>query len=73
MVDTGEMTGSLDQMLLKMSEFYEEEGKLRARQMVNVVSILCLLTVAVYIGYIVISFYIKTYAGIGSELQDLAE
>ena len=57
MMSTGETTGSLDQMLTKMSEFYEEEGKLRARQTANVMGVAVMLGVGIYVGYIVIGFY----------------
>lgn len=67
MMSTGESTGSLDQMLTKMSEFYEEEGKLRAKQTANVVGVLVMLGVGCYIGYIVITFYVGYFQAIFRE------
>lgn len=64
MVATGETTGSLDQMLTKMSEYYEDEAATRSVKMGQVVGVLLGLLVAVYIGYIVITFYMGYYGGI---------
>lgn len=67
MIQTGETTGNLDQMLGKMSDYYEDEASTRATQMGHVVGVVLALLVAVYIGYIVISFWIGHYSGIGTE------
>ena len=57
MVATGETTGNLDHMLTKMSEFYEDEAATRSAQTAQVVGVVLFLLVAIYIGYVVISFY----------------
>jgi len=57
MVATGETTGNLDQMLTKVSEFYEQEATTRATQTAQVVGVVLFLMVAIYIGYIVIGFW----------------
>jgi type IV pilus assembly protein PilC/MSHA biogenesis protein MshG len=57
MIHTGEMTGELDHMLNRMAEFYEEEGKTKARQAAILTGVVAFLAVAIYVGYIVISFY----------------
>lgn len=58
MVSTGEMTGSLDGMLDKISSFYEGEAKVRAEQLGRVTGVVAFLVVAIYVGTIVISFFI---------------
>jgi type IV pilus assembly protein PilC/MSHA biogenesis protein MshG len=68
MISTGEQTGSLDQMLNKMADYYEDEGKTRAQQLGQVFGVAVLLGVAVYVGFIVISFYMGYFGGITKEL-----
>jgi type II secretory pathway component PulF len=57
MVRTGEMTGDIDKMLTRSSEFYIEESKVRQHQLAIVVGVIVSLIVAIYIGYLVISFW----------------
>src|SRR5438105_1088062 len=38
MVETGERTGNMDQMLLHMSGFYEDEAETRAKQIAQIFS-----------------------------------
>ncbi len=57
MVSTGETTGNLDQMLGKMSDFYEDEAATRSTQTAQVVGVLLGLLVAIYIGFVVITFW----------------
>jgi type II secretory pathway component PulF len=57
MIETGERTGNLDQMLGKMSEFYEGESEVRSVQLAQVVGVAVFLAVALYIAYIVIGFW----------------
>ena len=59
MMATGETTGNLDSMIMKASEYYEDEGKVRARQMAVAVGVFVLLAVLCYMGYIVISFWMS--------------
>ncbi len=66
MVRTGETTGNLDQMLTKMSEFYEDESTTRSQQLGQTVGVVVGLCVAIYIAYIVITFYMGYYSGISS-------
>jgi type IV pilus assembly protein PilC/MSHA biogenesis protein MshG len=66
MVQTGETTGNLDQMLNKMSEFYEDEVQTKSTQLAYVVGVLLGLAVAVYIAFIVINFYTGYFSGIQS-------
>lgn len=65
MTQTGEMTGNLDQMLEKMSEYYEEEGAVRARQAAIIFGAAVLLGTGVYVAYVVVKFY----SGMGMQYQ----
>jgi MSHA biogenesis protein MshG len=65
MVATGERTGNLEQMVEKMSEFYEDEATVKATQVATWVGVIVFLFVALYIGYIVITFY----TGMGQDLS----
>ncbi len=67
MVATGETTGSLDQMLDKVSEYYEGEATVRAQQTAQVLGVAIALLVMIYIGYIVITFYTGYYGGMMKE------
>ncbi|HTQ11067.1 MAG TPA: type II secretion system F family protein, partial [Fimbriimonadaceae bacterium] len=66
MVDTGERTGNLDSMLLRMSTFYEDDSETRARQVAQIVSVILLLLVAVYVCVILVMAYTKL---IGTEMS----
>jgi type IV pilus assembly protein PilC/MSHA biogenesis protein MshG len=57
MLSTGETTGNLDQMLGKMSDYYQEEAKTRSIQLGHFMGVLAFLIVAIYIAYIVVTFY----------------
>ncbi len=69
MADTGEQTGNLDGMLQKVSEYYEQEAETRATQLGWIFGVLCLLAVAVYVGYV----YITNLAGIGGHYQEMVD
>ena len=64
MVRTGETTGNLDLMLSKVGEFYEDEAQTRSVQTAWILGVVCLLAVAVYVGYIVITFYVGHFSGV---------
>ncbi|RYG33858.1 type II secretion system F family protein, partial [bacterium] len=66
MVGTGETTGSLDKMLQKMSEFYEEDAEAKAYKLGQITGVVVGLCVAIYIGFIVISFWTGYYGGMMS-------
>lgn len=63
MVDTGERTGNVDQMLLRMSSFYEDEAETRAKQIAQIFSVVLLILVALYVLYVVFTFYSRLYSG----------
>lgn len=66
MLSTGEQTGNLDQMLNKMSDYYQDEAKTRSIQLGHFMGVLAFLVVAIYIAYIVVTFY----QGMGTTLND---
>ena len=66
MVATGESTGNLDSMLGKVGDFYIAEAEVRQVQLGYAVGVLLGLLVAIYIGYIVISFY----TGFGNDVTE---
>lgn len=68
MMRTGETTGNVDMMMQKMADFYEDEANTRAIQMGHIFGVVCLICVAIYIGYIVISFWSGYAAGFGGEM-----
>lgn len=64
MVGTGEQTGNLDHMLQKVGDFYIAEAEVRQIQLGYAVGVLLGLLVAIYIGYIVVSFW----SGFGNDV-----
>jgi type II secretory pathway component PulF len=71
MTATGEMTGNLDHMLGKMSEFYEGEAQTRAVQFGYIFGVLCLLAVCIYVGYVVITFYVGHFTRLTDQINML--
>jgi type II secretory pathway component PulF len=57
MTQTGETTGRIDDMLDKVADYYEGESSQRAHQLAMILGVVCFLAVAVYVGYLVITFY----------------
>lgn len=57
MTRTGEMTGNLDEMLIKMSEYYEDEGQTKARHSATVLGVLALVVVGGFVLYVAMQFY----------------
>ncbi len=69
MVATGENTGSIGQMMDKVAEYYEEEGKLRSHQAGYILGVLVFLGVAIYVAIIVLQFYAGYFSGIMREVD----
>ena len=70
MVGTGESTGNLDAMLQKVGDFYIAEAEVRQVQLGYAVGVLLGLLVAIYIGYIVISFYTGFGADVTEQIKE---
>lgn len=63
MVRTGEMTGNMEEMMVKMSEYYEDEGAVQTRQMAMILGVVAFLVVAVYVLILLITFYSGYFGG----------
>ncbi len=70
MMSTGETTGDLDGMLGKMSEFYVAEAEVRQVKLGQVFGVVVALVVAIYIGYIVITFWQEYGQGVTQQVND---
>jgi type II secretory pathway component PulF len=66
MFRTGETAGRLDEMLDRMADFYEAEGKLKTRQAALIFGTAVFLLVAILVAVQVISFWTGHYAGVSS-------
>jgi type II secretory pathway component PulF len=69
MVATGERTGNLDQMLHQVAQYYEDEGETRSTQFGYTIGVVVGLLVAVYIAYVVITFYMGRAAGFQQQMN----
>ncbi len=69
MLQTGETSGNIDTMLERAAEHYEQEATMRSNQLAVTMGVVCMVVVAIYVGYIVISFYT---GGFAAPLQDAA-
>ena len=70
MMNTGETTGDLDGMLGKMSEFYVAEAEVRQLKLGQVFGVVVALVVAIYIGYIVITFWQEYGQGVSGSINE---
>lgn len=66
MLRTGEQTGNLDAMMLKVSDHLEGEAETRAHQYSHLFATGVYLAVAVLVGFAVVSFYAGYASGFGS-------
>lgn len=57
MCAAGEQSGNLDEMLTKVAEYYEDEGKTRSDQMATLLGVFCLLAVGIYVGFLLVQAY----------------
>lgn len=71
MLKTGETTGNVEEMLAKVSEFYEDEGRTRSVQFAYAFGVLALLAVGVYVAYTVIQFYSGYFSGTFRQVEEL--
>ncbi len=61
MVSVGESTGSLDEMLQKVSEFYEDEVDLAVKTLISMLEPMMILVVGGVVGAIVIAMYLPIF------------
>jgi type IV pilus assembly protein PilC len=61
MISVGEATGTLDQMLSKLAEFYDEEVDVSVSAMLAILEPILLIFVGVIVGGLVISMYLPIF------------
>jgi len=66
MLKTGELSGNMDETLDKVSDYLKEETDIIVEQFVKLMPVAVYLLVAIYIGYIVISFYANYFRMLNS-------
>lgn len=69
MMSTGEESGRMDLMLNKLCEYYEAEGNVALDRMLIILPVVIYFIVALYIAYIVISFWVGYYNRIFQLMQ----
>ena len=62
MITVGETSGTLDEMLAKVSETYDKEVELSIKQIISLIEPLMILLMAVIIGFIVISMLLAIFS-----------
>jgi len=68
MLSTGEQTGSMDEMMDKVADYYEAEAEVAIRQMASASGPLLYLAIAIPIVLTVLNFWTKYYGGVFQEL-----
>jgi type IV pilus assembly protein PilC len=66
MINVGEQTGALDQMLSKIADFYEEEVDVAVAGLVKLLEPLMIVILGGIIGVIVTAMYLPLYTILGS-------
>lgn len=61
MVAVGEQTGALDDMLVKVSEFYEEEVDLAVKSMLSMIEPIMMVVIGGAVGFIMIAMYLPIF------------
>lgn len=61
MVAVGETTGALDEMLVKVSEFYEDEVDLAVKTMLSMIEPIMIVVIGGIVGIIVIAMYLPVF------------
>jgi len=62
MVSVGEATGNLDQMLIKLADFYDEEVEASVASLISILEPLLLVLVGGLVGIIVVSMYLPIFS-----------
>jgi len=66
MVGVGEATGTLDEMLSKLADFYDEEVEASVSAMLSVMEPILLIFVGGLVGLIIVSMYLPIFTLLGS-------
>lgn len=64
MVQTGETTGNMDEMLQKTADYYEDEAAVRSEQLGRVVGVLAIVLVGIYVCIVLVKFYGSYFSGL---------
>mgnify|MGYP001409903541 FL=1 len=67
MVSVGEETGRLDEMLMRVSEYYEKETHNQLRQLVSMVEPLLIVVMGLIVGFVVVAMLLGIFS-----MNDLA-
>lgn len=62
MVSVGETTGNLDEMLIKLADFYDEEVEASVTSLISILEPLLLVLVGGLVGIIVVSMYLPIFS-----------
>jgi type IV pilus assembly protein PilC len=62
MIEVGEASGALTQMLTSVAEFYEEEVNTRLQRALSWIPIVILLLMAIVVGFILIALYLPMFS-----------
>ncbi len=61
MVNVGETTGTLDEMLTKLADFYDEEVDASVTSLLSILEPLLLIGVGGIVGFLVVSMYLPIF------------
>ncbi|HUT07974.1 MAG TPA: type II secretion system F family protein, partial [Candidatus Latescibacteria bacterium] len=61
MINVGEATGTLDEMLTKLAEFYDEEVDVSVSALLSILEPILLIFVGVIVGGLVVSMYLPIF------------
>jgi type IV pilus assembly protein PilC len=61
MVSVGEATGALDEMLTKVSEFYEDEVDLAVKGLMSLIEPIMIVGIGGIVGFIMIAMYLPVF------------
>ncbi len=61
MISVGEETGSLDAMLIKIADFYDEEVATMVESLTSMIEPLMIMVMGIVLGFIVVSLYMPMF------------
>jgi general secretion pathway protein F len=62
MVSVGEETGRLDEMLMKVAEYYERDTQTQLRRLTSLVEPVLILTMGLVVGFVVIAMLLGVFS-----------